>query len=706
MASLLVPFLVSLVAASAPVHADGWTLLGHGPAGAQQLGQVAINPFDPELVYVGAWDGGGLYKSEDGGDYWSPAIRGLGDTGEINVSLLATSRTSPHRVLAVVGGARGALFLSEDDAASWQSIDVDLGEYPFALETSPLGQGTAYVAGGGGMRRSEDDGRTWTAVDYFAGNTGISVGVDPADPRRVFASTAWMVHRSEDGGRTWQETGGAFRAADFVFDPLDRDVVYATCALNDGGGLYRTADGGATWIRLAPEVFASAHHLERDAGDPRILYASLMRGAGFAKRGGLMRTDDGGGHWTSAETGLNQVIVRDLAADAVTPGRLYAATDAGAYRTDDGGASWQAINTGLASLSPAAIAVAGPGPDVLYWAAGYGGIYRRDLAGGSWRLTSTDLAGAQVTHLAGDARNPDRIFASTLSQGVFASSDGGSSWSPANQGLPGPSVLDVRIDPLDGQVLYAAAFLAGVYKSRDGGRTWASASAGLTMQNMFSLAIDPSAPQTVYAGGQRGALYRTVDGGASWEPVSPDLDVSGIRGLAVGSGDPATLYLATLEDGVLASMDGGITWSAFSSGLSVQEIECFAATARLPMTLYVGTRTSKLLARAADISTAVAEDRRRHPTAGWARLAAYPNPCNGVAMVEYGLASVAEVDLSVYDLVGQRIARLARGVRSSGTHRVAWDGRDDRGQPVASGIYVCRLEAGGQATVHKVLLLR
>ena len=188
--------------------------------------------------------------------------------------------------------------------------------------------------------------------------------------------------------------------------------------------------------------------------------------------------------------------------------------------------------------------------------------------------------------------------------------------------------------------------------------------------------------------------------------MSPDLDVSGIRGLAVGGGDPATLYLATLEDGVLTSTDGGTSWSAFNSGLTVQEIECFAATTRLPMTLYIGTRTSKLLARAADASTVIAEDQRRRSAAGWSLLNTYPNPCNGVAMIEYGLASVAEVDLSIYDLVGQRIARLAKGARSAGPHSVAWDGRDDQGHPVGSGIYVCRLVAGGQATAHKLLLLR
>jgi photosystem II stability/assembly factor-like uncharacterized protein len=704
--ALLAITLVGLAAAGSDARADGWTSLGRGPDGAQRMSSVAINPFDPKVVYVGASEGGGLFKSEDGGDSWHSATRGLEGAGKISVGMLATSRTSPHTVLAIVGGATASLYRSEDAAASWQLVDVDLGEYPFALVTSPPGEGTVYVAGGGGMRISNDDGRTWSVVDYFTGMMGISVGVDPVDPRRVFASTSWAVHRSDDGGRTWQVTDGAFRAADFIFDPQDHDVVYAASALRGEGGLFKTTDGGESWTRLAPDVLDNVSCLEHDPIDPRILYASFIWGSGFSKRGGLVRSDDGGSSWIPAETGLNQQMVRDLATDATVPGRLYAATDAGVSRTEDGGATWQATNTGLTSLSAASIAVAGPNPGILYWAAEYGGVYRRDRAGGSWQLTGTDLAGTYVSSLAGDARNPERVVAGTLSQGVLVSDDGGSSWVPANEGLPGLSIMALCMDPVDTQVLYAAVFLAGVYKSRDGGHSWASVSAGLATQNVFSLAIDPAAPQTVYAGGQRGALCRSVDGGASWEQVSPDLNISGIRGLAVGSGDPATLYLATLEDGVLTSTDNGTSWSPFNDGLTIQDIQCLAATARLPVTLYISTSASDLLARTADVLTAVTESPGQETAADSGRLKTYPNPCNGAATIEYALPSVADIDLSIYNLSGQHVMRLATGTHAAGIHSVVWDGRDGWGQSLGSGIYVCRLKTGGQAMAQKLLLLR
>ena len=53
-----------------------------------------------------------------------------------------------------------------------------------------------------------------------------------------------------------------------------------------------------------------------------------------------------------------------------------------------------------------------------------------------------------------------------------------------------------------------------------------------------------------------------------------------------------------------------------------------------------------------------------------------------------------EVQLAVYDLAGRRVATLIDGVVEAGEHSIMWAGRDDRGQLVASGVYVCRLADG------------
>ena len=64
------------------------------------------------------------------------------------------------------------------------------------------------------------------------------------------------------------------------------------------------------------------------------------------------------------------------------------------------------------------------------------------------------------------------------------------------------------------------------------------------------------------------------------------------------------------------------------------------------------------------------------------------------------------MNLAVYNSLGQKVRVLADGPRSAGVHAVMWDGRDDAGQPVSSGVYLCGLEAGGRCETKRMLLLR
>ena len=62
--------------------------------------------------------------------------------------------------------------------------------------------------------------------------------------------------------------------------------------------------------------------------------------------------------------------------------------------------------------------------------------------------------------------------------------------------------------------------------------------------------------------------------------------------------------------------------------------------------------------------------------------------------------------LSIHTLTGQRVRTLVDGERSAGSFSVVWDGRDDAGGDVASGVYLCRMEAGEYRAVRKMLLMR
>ena len=84
-----------------------------------------------------------------------------------------------------------------------------------------------------------------------------------------------------------------------------------------------------------------------------------------------------------------------------------------------------------------------------------------------------------------------------------------------------------------------------------------------------------------------------------------------------------------------------------------------------------------------------------------------PNPFNLHTTIRYALPQAGTVRLCVYNLLGQRIRTLTDGYRSTGTYSVVWDGKNDSGRDVASGVYVYRLEIeGGIAQTSRMVLLR
>jgi len=93
---------------------------------------------------------------------------------------------------------------------------------------------------------------------------------------------------------------------------------------------------------------------------------------------------------------------------------------------------------------------------------------------------------------------------------------------------------------------------------------------------------------------------------------------------------------------------------------------------------------------------------RRPP--GWLR--AHPNPFNPRTTVSFSLADGGPVRLDVMSLRGRHVVRLVDRRHPAGIHRATWDGRDDTGQPVASGVYLLRLHSGSGTLATPVALVR
>jgi hypothetical protein len=84
----------------------------------------------------------------------------------------------------------------------------------------------------------------------------------------------------------------------------------------------------------------------------------------------------------------------------------------------------------------------------------------------------------------------------------------------------------------------------------------------------------------------------------------------------------------------------------------------------------------------------------------------YPNPFNPVTAIHYELPRASEVSLSVYNLLGQKVRTLVSGYQAAGRYNVEWQGNNDSGIPVSSGVYIYRFEAGDYQRTLKMILMK
>ncbi|MEE3258246.1 MAG: FlgD immunoglobulin-like domain containing protein, partial [Candidatus Latescibacterota bacterium] len=113
-----------------------------------------------------------------------------------------------------------------------------------------------------------------------------------------------------------------------------------------------------------------------------------------------------------------------------------------------------------------------------------------------------------------------------------------------------------------------------------------------------------------------------------------------------------------------------------------------------------------LVAAAPPANTAVRETREDALPAIFTLAQNFPNPFNAATTIRFELPERADVELALYNLAGQRIATLATGERPAGTYTLTWDGRDDSGRALASGLYLYRLRSGQTTETRKLTLLR
>jgi hypothetical protein len=214
------------------------------------------------------------------------------------------------------------------------------------------------------------------------------------------------------------------------------------------------------------------------------------------------------------------------------PTTIYVTTGAAESRSVDGGLTWQSANGGIADHWVRELAFDPADTQKLYGAysgsaTAPGGLFVTTNGGQDWSPMDLGTSVNLATAVAVDPRNAALVYSaasqSVLRGGLLASSDGGATWAVREGGLSGYYSYAVAGHPSQGGAAYCVSG-PRVYRTDDRGQAWTLR--GASSYGLTSLVLDPSGADTLYAGYGSAAgngVVKSVDGGASWNPATNGL---------------------------------------------------------------------------------------------------------------------------------------------------------------------------------------
>jgi photosystem II stability/assembly factor-like uncharacterized protein len=388
------------------------------------------------------------------------------------------------------------------------------------VAVDPKNRDIWYVAtASGGLWKTTDRGVSFQPIFDDAGSYSLGcVTVDPKNPDVVWLGTGenqsqraigWGdgIYKSTDAGKTWKNVGlkNSQHIAKILIDPRDSNVVYVASQgplFSPGGdrGLYKTADGGATWKPIL-EITENTGitDIDIDPRNPDVMYA-----AAYQRR-------------------RNTSVV------------VAGGPDAGIFKTTDGGKTWKKLTEGLPTVDMGriALAVSPQKPDVVYAlimtarANKMSGYYRSEDGGQHWtRGAYKEVQDPEYYgEIFADPFQFDRVYA--MNETVFLTEDGGKTVQNAfgggggggrGMGLHSDNHALV-FDPTDENHLIEGND-GGLYESYDHGRTWRHFN-NIPVTQFYRVSVDNGLPfYNVYGG--------TQDNGSQGVP-SGTIDSAGIR---------------------------------------------------------------------------------------------------------------------------------------------------------------------------------
>ncbi|MBN1274025.1 MAG: hypothetical protein JXB26_17315 [Candidatus Aminicenantes bacterium] len=352
------------------------------------------------------------------------------------------------------------------------------------------------------------------------------------------ASASGGLWKSVNEGTTWEpifEHAASTSLGDIAISPSHPETIYiglgeanAYRSTYSGTGIYKSTDGGKTWLRMG---LGDSHHIGRICIHPRnpdmIYVASLGHQYTFNKERGVFKSINGGNTWKKVLYFDEKTSVIDLVMDPENPEILYASAgerlrrpwhnpvpefgnpSRGVFKTVDGGNTWEPVNNGLPPLELTGrigLAVAPTNPNIVY------ALVDNHNPGRKARPGTTDPYG-----------NPIEYHIKGLE--VYHSMDKGETWQKVSPEDRAPERMyssygyvfgQIRVDPNQENTIYILG--VGLMKSTDGGRSFTSCRYKNLHADHHALWIDPKDSQHLINGND-GGINISYDGGKTWKNI-------------------------------------------------------------------------------------------------------------------------------------------------------------------------------------------
>ena len=547
-----------------------------GPTRGGRVVAIAADPKHQSVFYFGAV-AGGVWKSDDAGQYWENVTDRFLTTGSIGA--LAVAPSDGNVIYAGTGESTiridvthgDGVYKSTDAGVTWRHMGLVESRHIGEIRVHPDDPDLVYVAALGhsskdnperGLYRSKDGGENWELVLHVSERAGaVDVSLDPNNPRILFA-TVWQTRRT-----FWSiDSGGP------------------------DSGLWRSRDGGDTWENISQHPGLPDGIL----GKIGVSVSPARSGRVFAmveaegRKRGLYRSDDFGETWEKVSSNpdlgwrpwyYQHVIAHPTDADEVFVMNMKA------WRSVDGGKTFDEFHTPHGDNHGLWIDPANPDRMI---GCDDGGAWVSFNAGGSWSTIYNQLT-AQFYHVATDDQFPYMVYGSQQDNSSIAvpSQDGRGAINWADCYAPGTAESGyVAPKPGDANVVYVGA----IGSSPGGGESlqrydhitkqvqlvnvWPEPyhdgnTAEVRFQWTYPIVFSPHDSNVLYVAGNK--LFRTTDEGHSWQTISPDLTYAdpatmGVSGPLTMDTAGAEMY-ATIFSLMVSAHQQGVLMTGSDDGL-------------------------------------------------------------------------------------------------------------------------------------------